>query len=435
MADIHYHIERPGPRSRYSVAHLLGLMAGWEAVEVGDLADLQHVNGPKLVYGHTSVEGAFQVVPQGLLELGHIDRSDPEVGHYQGMPVLFPSNSGDLPFDVFAAAFYQLSRYEEYGTFERDEHGRPRTEVLHAARHGYLDRPVVDEWLLALVEKWRIQDPLLPELRRSYSHTATLDVDNGAMYLGRPWWRSLGGGTRDLLKGHPRRVMDRWAVLTGSKPDPYAVHEAFLHLVEGSAGRAIVNFLTATIGKHDHAIAPEVPFMQALIKLVVQRAEVGLHPGYESSDNTFRISEEKNRLEALVGRPVTCSRQHFLRLRLPGTYLYLDRIGIRDDHSMGLADRTGFRAGTCTAFPFYDLAAERAHRLMIHPFTMMDSSLCYKMQLSPTEAIAEAKRMVDTVRRVRGHFISVWHERFLSGYGDEEGWDVVAEKVIPYARP
>ncbi|MBK6892654.1 MAG: polysaccharide deacetylase family protein [Flavobacteriales bacterium] len=435
MADIHYHIERPGPRSRYSVAHLLGPMAGWDAVEVQEMSDLRKVMGPKLVYGHTAMEGAFQVVPHGLLEQERIEHLEPEVGLSLGMPVLFPSESGDLPFDLFAATFFQLSRYEEYGPVERDEHGRPKTDALHAARHGYLDRPVVDEWLLTFVESWRKQDPRLPRLRREYAHTATLDVDNGAMYRGRPWWRSIGGGARDLLKGHPRRVMDRLAVLTGSRSDPYAVHETFLDLVERSGGHAIVNFLTAPIGKHDHAIGPEVPFMQALVKRMAQRAEVGLHPGYESLENTFRISEEKERLEAVVGRPVTHSRQHFLRLRLPGTYHYLEGIGILEDHSMGLADHTGFRAGTCTAFPFYDLAAERETTLMIHPFAMMDSAMCYKMHLSPREAVAEAKRLVDAVREVQGHFISVWHERFLSGYGDEAGWGGVAEEVLQYARP
>ena len=72
---------------------------------------------------------------------------------------------------------------------------------------------------------------------------------------------------------------------------------------------------------------------------------------------------------------------------------------------------------------------------MIHPFAMMDSAMCYKMHLSPREAVAEAKRLVDAVRAVQGQFISVWHERFLSGYGDEAGWGGVAEEVLQYARP
>jgi hypothetical protein len=42
--------------------------------------------------------------------------------------------------------------------------------------------------------------------------------------------------------------------------------------------------------------------------------------------------------------------------------------------------------------------------------------------------------MVDAVRNVNGNFISVWHERFLSGYGDERGWQIVAPEVIAYAR-
>ena len=102
---------------------------------------------------------------------------------------------------------------------------------------------------------------------------------------------------------------------------------------------------------------------------------------------------------------------------------------------MGLSDRAGFRAGTCSPFPFYDLITEAETTLMVHPFAVMDSALCYKMGLDPQEAATEAKRMVDAVRRVQGTFISVWHERFLSDYGDEKGWGGLAEEVITYARP
>jgi hypothetical protein len=43
--------------------------------------------------------------------------------------------------------------------------------------------------------------------------------------------------------------------------------------------------------------------------------------------------------------------------------------------------------------------------------------------------------MADAVRKVQGRFISVWHERFLSGYGDEAGWETVAPQVLKHARP
>lgn len=435
MAEIHFHIERPGPRSRYIIPHMLGTMAGWEAVEIPDIATFRSTSGPKLSYGKFPVEGAFHVESFGFLEQMGTGPIDPGLIEVMGLPLLFPTSGTHLPFDVFSAAFFALTRYEEYGQIDRDAHGRPLSDELHAVRHHYFNRPIVDEWLYVVADLWRKQDPRLPALRRKYEQVATMDVDNGAMYLGRPWWRSLGAAARDLLKVEPRRVLDRAAVLAGIKLDPYAVHQAFLECVQSNGGQAIFNFLTAGRGTHDHAIAPEHPYMHRLMRDMAAHAEVGLHPGYSSSDEPERLALEKQRMEAVIEAPVTRSRQHFLRLRMPETLRELERLGIREEHSMGSADRSGFRAGTCTAFPFYDLLAEETTTLMLHPFAVMDSALCYKMGLSPEAAVKEAQRMVDAVRRVQGTFISVWHERFLSDYGDEAGWGCVAEAVIPYARP
>lgn len=435
MADVHFHIERPGPRPQYIISHLLGRMAGWEAHEVASREELGRMDGPKLIYGHAPMEGAFQVRPTGLLEgQGHL-AEDPEVRPFHGVPTLFPINGGDLPFDIFSASFFLLSRMEEYGPVAHDAHGRPVSAALHGVRHGYAHRPVVDEWLLQLAGAWRERDPRLPPLHRTYAHTATLDVDNGAMYRGREWWRSAGSAARDLFKGRPARVWDRLAVLAGKRPDPYAIHQRLLGLAEDTGARAIVNFMATDRGAHDHAIPIDGPYMRAVVKGVAERARIGLHPGYATMEEPERIRREKARLESVAGMAVTISRQHFLRFRLPETMRGLVRWGIREDHSMGFADRTGFRAGTCTAYPFFDIVADAALPLMIHPFAVMDSAMAYRMKCTPREAVAEACRLADTVRAVQGTFISVWHERFLSGYGDEQGWGAVADDVLDHARP
>ena len=72
---------------------------------------------------------------------------------------------------------------------------------------------------------------------------------------------------------------------------------------------------------------------------------------------------------------------------------------------------------------------------MIHPFAVMDSAMAYQMKLTPDAAIEAAQQIADRVRQVNGTFISVWHERFLSDYGDEKGWGRVAEAVLKHARP
>lgn len=435
MAEVHYFIEQPGPRSRHIIGHVLGRMTGWQAIEVASLEEFRDVEGPKLIYGSTGAEGAFWIVPGGLLTETGIKAGDPPMGETDGIPFLYPSADGDLPFDLFAGAFFLLSRMEEYGDMARDSYARPMTAQLHAARHGYLERPVVDEWLGLLADAWRAKDPRLPALRRTYSHTATLDVDNGAMYLGREWWRTVGSLVRDLLRGRALRVRDRFATLLGLRTDPYAVHGRFLDLAQEHGARAIVNFLASPRGPHDHAIAIQGRYMRNVVTTVMPRAVAGLHPSFSSSDEPRLIAEEKQRLEQVLGHPVTCSRQHFLRLRLPDTMRALHALGIREEHSLGLHDRIGFRAGTCTPFPFYDLGEEKPLPLMMHPFAVMDSTLAYQLHLSPRKAAAEAKRMVDAVRAVKGTFISVWHERFLSGYGDEAGWGDLCQEVLQHARP
>lgn len=436
MAHLHYHIERPTARTRYIVGHVLGRMSSLVAEEVSDRATFDALAGPKLIYGHAAVDGAFRVVPYSALEGVEQAVDDPPMATGpDGVPLLFPVPDGDLPFDPFAAAFQLLARVEEHGPIPRDVHGRPETRTLHAARHGYLDRPVVDEWLYLLWSAWSARDPRLPRLQRRYRQVATLDVDNGFMYLGRPLWRTVGAAARDLLKHGWHPVRERIDVLAGRRPDPYDVHALFRRTAEGPADEMVVNYLVAPRGPNDHAVGPAFPLMRERMREATSWARIGLHPGYDSSMRTEQVRQQKQVLEQASGVRVTMSRQHFLRFRLPETFQRLVEVGITDEYSMGLADRAGFRAGTCTPYPFFDLTTDRPLDLMVHPFTLMDSALYYKERLTPEQAIARGLQMVERVRAVQGTFIAVWHERFLSDHGPEKGWRTVVEQLITAARP
>lgn len=425
MAEVLYFIERPGPRSRYIIHHLLARMAGWPAREVATMEELRRAAGPKLVYGTGTIPGAMAITPHGILEATGLS----------GPPPMGDPGNSEPPSDLFAAAFWLLARMEEYGSIGRDEHGRPITSQLHLSRTGRLLCPVVDEWLIAFAKAWRAVDPALPQMTRTYRHLATMDMDNGAMYLGREWWRSIGSAAKDLAKGKIMRLAERAMVLVGMKRDPYAVHEQFGQMAAESGAAMLFNVLATDRGRHDHAVPPEHPYMRELIGRLASMAEVGLHPAYQSSAQAGMILRQKARLEVVLGRTVTHSRQHFLRMQIGATQRELVQAGIKHDHSFGLADQLGFRAGTCSPFPFYSIEHEQELPLMIHPFALMDSALAYKMGLRPAQALREGKRVVDAVRAVDGELSTVWHERFLSGFGDEAGWDMLAKELIPYARP
>ena len=101
------------------------------------------------------------------------------------VPVLFGApgftidagGNAALSLDVFGSAFFMLARYEESVSPARDGHERfPASESL-AVRQGFLDRPIVDEYVEIL---WAAMHRLWPTLARKQRAARTLiscDVD------------------------------------------------------------------------------------------------------------------------------------------------------------------------------------------------------------------------------------------------------------------
>ena len=427
------HIEHPSPRARFALDHVLRNMIGWDVRFTGSMEEFRSADAPKIHYGRAIVdERAFHLHASGWLEEEGVRPFEPRIGKSDGIPVLFPNYHGH---DPFAGTFYLISRYEEYLEDDRDAHGRLPSGSHFMVKHGIERIPVVDHWALQLADQLRSDFPALREPSRRYRHVATIDVDNGLKYRGRPKWRQFAALLRDLLKFDLAEVKARIAVMTGKRKDPFAVLEEMLQIAAPFTSGSIAFFLTKGGGKFDHAADPLHPAMRNAIGAFASTARIGIHPSYESSRRPAMIGEEIELLSGIAGIPITTSRQHFLRWKMPDTLRELEQAGIRQEHSIGFSDRSGFRAGTCTPFPWYDLHQERVSAITMHPFATMDSAFYDQQKRSPHEASAEMISMAEKVRAVNGNYISVWHDRFLSGSGQWRGWPEVFREVIEKAAP
>jgi hypothetical protein len=435
LQHVFVHIEQPTPRARYAIGHVLERLLGWSVEWVDDLDTFRAAEGLRLLYGATELADVFRVQPEGLLHETHLRTLHPAVIRLSGQHALFPTTTGDIAFDVFAATFWMLSRMEEHAIDATDEHGRVRTSDLFAARNGFLDVPVVDEWALWFTRTWRERDERVPLPKRKYSHVFTMDVDNGFAYLGRPWWRVAGAHARAMMENRSGEIKARREVLSGKSADPFDVYADTGQWTEGLADRRIVFWLIADRGKHDHAVPASFPLLAQRIKETAQWAETGIHPSYDSLTGPTLIEEQRRQLSAFAGAPVNLSRQHFLRIHKGAPYPDLERMGFREDHSMGLHDELGFRAGTCTPYKWYDLKNDRTTDLEVWPHTVMDNTLRNKLKLTPAEGVPAAKLMVDKVRAVQGTFIGLWHESFLSDHLDAMGWRDAIKEITQYAKP
>ncbi len=333
-----------------------------------------------------------------------------------GTPVFCRTPRGP---DLLACIFFALSRYEEYQPFTPDAHGRFPASASHAVRHDYLRRPVVREWTAAIGRRLRRWFPdLPPPRRRPFAFRPTYDIDLLWAYRFRGW-RAPAAAARQLLSGEFRALHNR--LTCSPETDPYFTLPDLLSLHDRHRLEATYFWLLADGQDRRDPNPFPVPHRQIswMRKLAERGAIMGIHPSYHSPERPELIARERQRLENLLHRDIRRSRQHFLRVRLPGTYRHLLEAGITDDHSMGYADRVGWRAGTNLPFPWYDLERERMTELTVHPFAAMDVTLRQYAGLAGADAGASIRGLAEGVRAFGGEFALLWHN---SSFSPDHGW-------------
>lgn len=335
----------------------------------------------------------------------------------------FFATKGDLPFDILAATFYLLSRYEEYLPHEKDEYGRYSHRESLAYREGFLKQPLVNIWLDQFRTALQRKFPELALKPQQFTCQVTYDIDMAYAYREKGWLLNTGGLLRDLLKGKLKAVGDRWDVLQGKKKDPNDCFEWLdaLHLY--CRVKPLFFFLVARARKGVDKNSPlSSKIFRELIEYYARIYKIGLHPSWQSGDDPSLLKEEAEWLEVVSETPITISRQHFIRMTLPQTYSRLMEAGIRKDYSMGYGTINGFRASVAASFPWYDLQEERSTPLIVYPYCFMDANAYYEQHLEPGQAYTELMDFYHTVKKYRGLFITVWHNNLLGTAPEFKGW-------------
>ncbi len=386
--------------------------------------------GFKVNYSPEMRQDAFNISPQGLLWEHEISDQEFYTSDWEGMPVFCQRQIGDLPFDPLAATFYLVSRYEEYLPFIPDEHGRFPAKQSFAYSNGFLARPLVGEWALA-VGKCILGAQF--ELAQNYDYLTTVDIDNLFAYKGKGALRTIGALAKDVRSGSFWKLKERLSTLFNLRRDPYDTFRKQRNWNKTHGINAIYFMLFAPFGPKDRNVSPHSTEAAVKLREIADWSTVGIHPSYASNSDAEKVQIERVQLQEVLRRPVTHSRQHYLRMRTPQTFRNLVDLGVREEHSMGYTYTPGFRSSMASSYTFYDLEMEAELPLVIRPFAFMDITYAH---LSPEAAAEEMKQWIPLIKNVGGTLISVWHNRTFSEHEVQwKGWPETYKTFIHAAQP
>ncbi|HDK17128.1 MAG TPA: MarR family transcriptional regulator [Nitrospirae bacterium] len=331
-----------------------------------------------------------------------------------------------LGIDIFGAAFFMLSRYEEAVKDSRDQFDRFPAAASLSYQEGFLDRPVVNEYLEIF---WAAMKQLWPGLKRKKREPRTLvscDVDVPYAWGTKgliPLARQIGGDF--ICRKNPllgvRSLLNYFYAKAGDYTfDHY--YDKFIWMMDlnEKAGNRIAFYFISdqTDPEYDGRYSIDEPVIRELIRSINDRGhEIGFHASYNTYLDQKQTCLEVNKLKKVMSeigvlQDVFGSRQHFLRWSTPVTAQNCEAAGIDYDTTLVFADHPGFRCGVCYEYPFYDVVERRELDLRERPLIVMEKSVFDKHYMGRSygaDGLKIFEKLKENCYRFGGDFTVLWH--------------------------
>lgn len=340
----------------------------------------------------------------------------------------------NIAYDIPGLTYWMLTRLEELGRTDRDNHQRFPATSSHAFKHGYLERPIVDEWLNILGQVMQRVWPSIELKQHQFKMKVSHDVDSPARYAFQNWKELVRSMGADVLvrKDITAALKAPWIWLNSKQAihpkDPANTFDWLMKQSEENGLTSAFYFICGrTDASKDAKYDPEMPQIRKLLREIHQRGhEIGLHPSYKTYNRPVEIAKEADRLRKVceeegIQQSEWGGRMHYLRWDQAITQKAWADAGMNYDSTLSYADRPGFRCGTCFEYPAFDAATDKSLTLRIRPLVAMDCTVIAEryLGLGSTEAAYEKfYELKNNCRKVGGVFTLLWHNSFFSSPND-----------------
>lgn len=360
-------------------------------------------------------------------------------------PLIEPTAHGHrIHYDILGLTYWMLSRQEEVGRTDLDSHGRFPATSSHAYKHGYLERPIVDEWLHILGQVIQRTWLGIALKQHKFSIKVSHDVDSPSLY-GFKSWSTIGR----MMAGHALKRCDMVAfsvapwvkLMTKGKlhhADPHNTFDWLMDLSEANNLISAFYFLAGRTSNMDGDYDLGHSAIRALMRRIHQRGhEIGLHPSYGTYQKSDLVAQEVRRLQKIlteenIQQSAIGGRMHYLRWEQPTTLQAVNDAGMTYDTTLGYADKPGFRCGTCFEYPAFNPQTQQALNIRIRPLVVMECTVIDGVYLGLGCSQAAEDKILELkakIRVLKGCFTILWHNSY---FANDQGLMAMYLRIIKH---
>lgn len=361
---------KTSPRIEYVFDHILKLTLHQKFYITNSKPEFIDFKGYKFSYASAPVSNELFFQSYGLLEETGLDNLIIKTFEWENIKCFFKvGKKSAIPFDIFSAIFFLLSRYEEYMPHSSDNLSHFRYHESFAYKENFLETPIIDIWIEKLVSVLKNKINLKCKIN-SNNQKASIIISSlhTYKYTNKYPFESYMIWFKNLINLNLWEVIEHFFVLLKIIPDPWEIDNQVKNLLISLKTKVLFFFPFSSNSFFNNETPKTNEYFKTYIKDFFDIFKIGLLPSNNAIKKLKTFELENSNISNLVHTKINGILLKEGLNKISEDYKNLISMDEATDFSMGYIDAFGYRASTCTSFFFYDLSSETKTSLTVTPF-------------------------------------------------------------------
>ena len=391
------------PRIEYTFNHIFKLILNKDFSITNSKSEFIDFKGYKFSYANAPISEELFFQSNGLLEERGLENHEIIIFEWDNLKCFFKvGQKSAIPFDIFSAIFFLLSRYEEYMPHSSNNHSQFSHLESVAYKENFLEIPLIDFWIEKLISVLENKIKLKCKID-SKNQIASIIISSlrPYKYTNKYPFESFMIWFKNLFMLNLWEVIEHLLVLLKIKIDPWEIDDYIKDLLLDSKNKVFFFFSFSSESFFRDETPKTNENFKKYIKDVHDNFEIGLLPSNNALKKLKTFELENFNISKLIHIKIDKILLQEGLKKISEDYKNSFSLDYANDFSMGYVDAFGYRASTSSSFFFYDLSNEIKTKLLVTPF-VAHHRLIDKININ--EVIDKIQKFKEIAKRFSGSF-------------------------------